>query len=279
MKSRLLLTVSLCALSSFSFLANASTSCDTTAKDINLANNTVALLDSYSGPVKSVVMTSTLPNDGRFKAIKNEIRFDECGALTKYHASLQEYIQGYVESIIIRMPENKPYDFKFKAQLRNRYFAHTIYTHEVFSKNTQNFLDKKETSFYGEDGALIGKDISQFTIKDNRIVLETTKSANPDDVGQRTTAYEYDAQGRLLKTLENNVVTLDFKYDENGKILQQIQLINGLNGELKTYDFTCSEWDKYNNCLTWHLASKVEFNNETINFSKATLHNQFEYFE
>lgn len=279
MKSRLLLTFSFFAFSSFPLLANASAECNEVDKDINFANNTIVALEAFTGPIKSIVTTSTLPPDGRFKAIKSEIKFDECGSLTKYHASLQEYTFGNIESNIIRMSENTPYDFKYKYQLKNRDYTHTFYIHEIFSKNSQNLLDKKVSTFYNAAGETIGKDISQFTTKDNRITLETVEIKDPLDTEKKTISYEYNDQKRLLKSEEDNIVTLNFKYDENGKILRQTQSVKGFSDELKTYDFTCLEWDKYNNCLTWDLESTIKFDDNVVNYSKAVIHNRFEYYE
>ncbi|MEX5898764.1 hypothetical protein AB6H17_19065 [Proteus vulgaris] len=71
MKSQLLLTLSLYAFSSFSAIAT-STQCTDAEKQQNIANTQIMLLTSFNGPVKSVMMTSTLPNDGRFKAFKGK---------------------------------------------------------------------------------------------------------------------------------------------------------------------------------------------------------------
>ncbi|MEQ4922327.1 hypothetical protein [Proteus hauseri] len=279
MKSRLLLTFSLCTLASFPLLANASVQCNEVDKDINFANNSIVTLEAFTGPIKSIVMTSTLPSDGRFKAIKSEITFDECGSLTKYHASLQEYTFGNIETNIIRMSESAPYDFKYKYQLKNRNYTHTFYVNEIFGKDANNLINKKTSTFYNAAGEPIGKDISQFTTKENRVVLEKVNITDAADTNQKTIHYEYDSQKRLLKSIEDNIVTLSFKYDENGKILRQIQSFKGFHDELKTYDFTCNEWDKYNNCLTWDLESTIKFDDRVVNYSKALIHNQFEYYQ
>lgn len=61
--------LSLYAISSSPAIA-ASAQCTNTEKQTNIANSDIILLSSYNGPVKSVTMTSTIPHDGRFKALK-----------------------------------------------------------------------------------------------------------------------------------------------------------------------------------------------------------------
>lgn len=118
MKLQLLLIIlSLYAVSSFSAIA-ASTQCTDTEKQTNIANNDIILLSSYNGPVKSVTMTSTIPHDGRFKALKGEIHFDECGELLKNSTSMQEYLEGNVETNLIRTLPNNPSVIRYQFQVK-----------------------------------------------------------------------------------------------------------------------------------------------------------------
>lgn len=277
MKSRLLLTLSLYAVSSFSVFAS-SNQCTDAAKQINIANSTIMLLSSYNGPVKSVIMTSTIPDDGRFKALKGEIQLDGCGNLLKDSTSMQEYFEGNVETNLIRTSPDNPSVTRYQFQLKNAYGSHSIYMQETYLKDEQNRLNKKITQYYAHDGALMDTFTSQFEYKEGRIIKESSQSsATTSDV--ITTLYSYDPQGKLQQVIEDGKVNVEYEYDVEGKITKQSNYIKGINGEDKAFISTCIEWDTFNNCLEEQLESTIKFDEEIINYSKATIHNKFSYYE
>ncbi|MBI6529121.1 hypothetical protein JEP40_08335 [Proteus vulgaris] len=278
MKSQLfLLSLSLYAFSSSSAIA-ASTQCTATEKQKNISNTTIMLLSSFNGPVKSVTMTSTLPNDGRFKALKGEIHLDECGNLLKDSTSMQEYIEGNVETNLIRTTPDNPLVIRYQFQLKNSYGSHSIYMQENYSKDQQNRLNKKITQYYANNGELIDTLTSQFDYKDGRIIKETSKSSDPT-TEIITTEYTYNPQGKLQSVLEDGKVNVEYQYDPEGKIVTQSNYIKGVNGEDKAFITTCLEWDKFDNCTKEQLESTIKFDDEMINYSKAVLHNEFTYYE
>lgn len=278
MKSQLLLiTFSLYAVSSFSAIA-ASTQCTDIEKQTNIANNDIILLSSYNGPVKSVTMTSTIPHDGRFKAFKGEIHFDECGKLLKDSTSMQEYFEGNVETNLIRTLPNNPSVIRYQFQRKNAYGSHSIYMQETYHKDEQNRFNKKVIQYYSNDGALLDTVTSQFDYKDGRIIKETSKSSDPT-TKIITTVYTYNPQGKLQSVIEDGKINVEYQYDPEGKVVTQSNYIKGINGEDKAFITTCLEWDKFANCSKEELESTIKFDNEVVNFSKAMLHNEFIYYE
>lgn len=278
MKSQLLLiTFSLYAVSSFSAIA-ASTQCTDIEKQTNIANNDIILLSSYNGPVKSVTMTSTIPHDGRFKAFKGEIHFDECGTLLKDSTSMQEYFEGNVETNLIRTLPNNPSVIRYQFQRKNAYGSHSIYMQETYHKDEQNRFNKKVIQYYSNDGALLDTVTSQFDYKDGRIIKETSKSSDPT-TKIITTEYSYNPQGKLQSVIEDGKINVEYQYDPEGKVVTQSNYIKGINGEDKAFITTCLEWDKFANCSKEELESTIKFDDEVVNFSKAMLHNEFIYYE
>ncbi|HEK0786479.1 hypothetical protein ACPAVH_22030 [Enterobacteriaceae bacterium TYF_5] len=278
MKSQLLLiTFSLYAVSSFSAIA-ASTQCTDIEKQTNIANNDIILLSSYNGPVKSVTMTSTIPHDGRFKAFKGEIHFDECGKLLKDSTSMQEYFEGNVETNLIRTLPNNPSVIRYQFQRKNAYGSHSIYMQETYHKDEQNRFNKKVIQYYSNDGALLDTVTSQFDYKDGRIIKETSKSSDPT-TKIITTEYSYNPQGKLQSVIEDGKINVEYQYDLKGKVVTQSNYIKGINGEDKAFITTCLEWDKFANCSKEELESTIKFDDEVVNFSKAMLHNEFIYYE
>lgn len=278
MKSQLfLLSLSLYAFSSFSAIA-ASTQCTDAEKQTNISNTTIMLLSSFNGPVKSVTMTSTLPNDGRFKALKGEIQLDECGNLLKDSTSMQEYIEGSIETNLIRTTPDNPLVIRYQFQLKNSYGSHSIYMQESYSKDQQNRLNKKITQYYANDGELIDTLTSQFDYKEGRIVKEIAHSSTSSEE-VFTTEYAYDPQGRLRLVTEDKKINVEYQYDDQGKVIKQANYIKGMNGEDKAFISTCLEWDKFDNCTKEQLESTIKFDDEMINYSKAVLHNEFTYYE
>ncbi|HEK2896061.1 hypothetical protein [Proteus terrae] len=278
MKSQLLLiTFSLYAFSSFSAIA-ASTQCTDIEKQTNIANNDIILLSSYNGPVKSVTMTSTIPHDGRFKAFKGEIHFDECGKLLKDSTSMQEYFEGNVETNLIRTLPNNPSVIRYQFQRKNAYGSHSIYMQETYHKDEQNRFNKKVIQYYSNDGALLDTVTSQFDYKDGRIIKETSKSSDPT-TKIITTVYTYNPQGKLQSVIEDGKINVEYQYDPEGKVVTQSNYIKGINGEDKAFITTCLEWDKFANCSKEELESTIKFDDEVVNFSKAMLHNEFIYYE
>ncbi|HIE5765354.1 TPA: hypothetical protein ACXN3T_000072 [Proteus mirabilis] len=278
MKSQLLLiTFSLYAVSSFSAIA-ASTQCTDIEKQTNIANNDIILLSSYNGPVKSVTMTSTIPHDGRFKAFKGEIHFDECGKLLKDSTSMQEYFEGNVETNLIRTLPNNPSVIRYQFQRKNAYGSHSIYMQETYYKDEQNRFNKKVIQYYSNDGALLDTVTSQFDYKDGRIIKETSKSSDPT-TKIITTVYTYNPQGKLQSVIEDGKINVEYQYDPEGKVVTQSNYIKGINGEDKAFITTCLEWDKFANCSKEELESTIKFDDEVVNFSKAMLHNEFIYYE
>ncbi|NBN72978.1 hypothetical protein GWJ01_18040 [Proteus sp. G2618] len=278
MKSQLLLiTFSLYAVSSFSAIA-ASTQCTDIEKQTNIANNDIILLSSYNGPVKSVTMTSTIPHDGRFKAFKGEIHFDECGKLLKDSTSMQEYFEGNVETNLIRTLPNNPSVIRYQFQRKNAYGSHSIYMQETYHKDEQNRFNKKVIQYYSNDGALLDTVTSQFDYKDGRIIKETSKSSDPT-TKIITTVYTYNPQGKLQSVIEDGKINVEYQYDPEGKVVTQSNYIKGINGEDKAFITTCLEWDKFANCSKEELESTIKFDDEVVNFSKAMLHNEFIYYE
>lgn len=278
MKSQLLLiTFSLYAVSSFSAIA-ASTQCTDIEKQTNIANNEIILLSSYNGPVKSVTMTSTIPHDGRFKAFKDEIHFDECGKLLKDSTSMQEYFEGNVETNLIRTLPNNPSVIRYQFQRKNAYGSHSIYMQETYHKDEQNRFNKKVIQYYSNDGALLDTVTSQFDYKDGRIIKETSKSSDPT-TKIITTEYSYNPQGKLQSVIEDGKINVEYQYDPEGKVVTQSNYIKGINGEDKAFITTCLEWDKFANCSKEELESTIKFDDEVVNFSKAMLHNEFIYYE
>lgn len=278
MKLQLLLIIlSLYAVSSFSAIA-ASTQCSDTEKQTNIANNNIILLTSYNGPVKSVAMTSTIPHDGRFKALKGEIHFDECGELLKNSTSMQEYLEGNVETNLIRTLPNNPSVIRYQFQVKNTYGSHSIYMQETYHKDEQNRFNKKVIQYYADDGTLLDTITSQFNYKDGRIIKETSKSSDPT-TETITTEYTYNPQGKLQSVIEDGKVNVEYQYDSEGKTIKQSNYIKGINGEDKAFITTCLEWDKFANCSKEELESTIKFDDDVVNFSKAMLHNEFIYYE
>lgn len=278
MKLQLLLIIlSLYAVSSFSAIA-ASTQCTDTEKQTNIANNNIILLTSYNGPVKSVTMTSTIPHDGRFKALKGEIHFDECGELLKNSTSMQEYLEGNVETNLIRTLPNNPSVIRYQFQVKNTYGSHSIYMQETYHKDEQNRFNKKVIQYYADDGTLLDTITSQFDYKDGRIIKETSKSSDPT-TETITTEYTYNPQGKLQSVIEYGKVNVEYQYDSEGKTIKQSNYIKGINGEDKAFITTCLEWDKFANCSKEELESTIKFDDDVVNFSKAMLHNEFIYYE
>ncbi|MEQ4922328.1 hypothetical protein [Proteus hauseri] len=275
MKLKLFSIFSLYTLGSFSVFATP-ISCTEKQKQINVANNIVTMLDFHNGPVKSIITTSTLSKDGRFKAYQNETRLDECGSLTKHDFSAQEYIHEHIETNLMRMPE--PYNLKYKYQLKNRNRTHTLYLNEIYNKNEQNQLTNKIAYFYDASGLLLGSESSQFFYKNGYIITEKVTKSDAGNKGN-TVNYQYDTKNRLLKVVENNETTLEFTYDKDGKVLHQFQLFSSLYDDIREFNMTCNEWDKYNNCLTWDLVTTVKSNDQIINTTKAVIHDAFEYYE
>lgn len=254
----------------------ASASCNDQQKQVNLSNNMPTLLEFYYGPIKSIIITSTLPEKGRFKAYKGEIQFDECGSLTKFDSSTQEYIHERIETNLVRM--SVPYNIKYKYQLKSLHKVYTLYLHELYGKNSQNQLINKTSHFYDGDGSLIGTDFSKIVYDANKIASETIIESNAENQGS-TIYYSYDNEGRLLKAVDNDEVMLEFNYSKEGKILHQMQIFTSLYDDIREYDFTCQEWDKYNNCLTWNMVSEVRKDGSIIDTSTAVVYNKFEYYE
>ncbi len=254
----------------------ASASCNDQQKQVNLSNNMPTLLEFYYGPIKSIIITSTLPEKGRFKAYKGEIQFDECGSLTKFDSSTQEYIHERIETNLVRM--SVPYNIKYKYQLKSLHKVYTLYLHELYGKNSQNQLINKTSHFYDGDGSLIGTDFSKIVYDANKIASETIIESNAENQGS-TIYYSYDNEGRLLKAIDNDEVMLEFNYSKEGKILHQMQIFTSLYDDIREYDFTCQEWDKYNNCLTWNMVSEVRKDGSIIDTSTAVVYNKFEYYE
>ncbi|MCT6518323.1 MULTISPECIES: hypothetical protein [Enterobacterales] len=273
----LFITLSFCAVSSLPAVA-ASTQCTETEKQANIANSDIMLLISYNGPVKSVTMTSTIPHDGRFKALKGEIHFDECGKLLKDSTSMQEYVEGNVETHLIRTLPNNPSVIRYQFQIKNAYGAHSIYMQETYHKNGQNQFNKRVIEYYANDGTLLDTITSQFDYQDGRIVKETSKSSDPTTEAI-TTEYQYNPQGKLQTVIEDGKINVEYQYDREGKVITQSNYVKGINGEDKSFITTCLEWDKFANCSKEELESTIKFNDEVINFSKATLHNEFIYYE
>lgn len=276
-KQLLLITFFLYAVSSFSAIA-ASTQCTDTEKQTNIANNDIILLSSYNGPVKSVTMTSTIPHDGRFKALKGEIHFDECGKLLKDSTSMQEYFEGNVETNLIRTSPNNPSVIRYQFQIKNAYGSHSIYMQETYHKDEQNRFTKKVIQYYADDGALLDTITSQFDYKDGRIIRETSKSSDPT-TEMITTEYNYSPQGKLQSVIEDGKINVEYQYDPEGKVITQSNYIKGINGEDKAFITTCLEWDKFANCSKEELESTIKFDDEVVNFSKVMLHNEFIYYE
>lgn len=277
MKSPLLLTLSLYAVSSFSAIA-ASPQCPDTEKQKNIANTTIMLLSSYNGPVKSVTMTSTIPHDGRFKALKGEILLDECGNLLKDSTSMQEYFEGNIETNLIRTSPDNPSVIRYQFQMKNAYGSHSIYMQETYRKDKQNRLNEKITQYYANDGALMETFMSQFDYKDGRIVKEVSQSSGSTHE-IITTEYFYNPQGKLQQVTEDGKINVEYQYDAQGKVIKQSNYIKGMNGEDKAFISTCLEWDKFNNCSKEQLESTIKFDEEMINYSKAMLHNEITYYE
>ncbi|MBI6218215.1 hypothetical protein ACNARK_16235 [Proteus sp. DFP240708] len=253
-----------------------STSCKVLQKQVNQSNNMPTLLEFYYGPIKSISITSTLPENGRFKAYKGEIQFDECGSLTKFDSSTQEYIHERIETNLVRM--STPYNIKYKYQLKSLHKLYTLYLNEIYGKNSQNQLINKTSHFYDGDGTLIGTDFSKIVYDGNKIASETIIESSAENQGS-TIYYSYDNKGRLLKAIDNNEVMLEFNYGEDDKILHQTQIFTSLYDDIREYDSTCQEWDKYNNCLTWNMVSEVRKDDTIIDTSTAIVYNKFEYYE
>lgn len=274
MKLQLFFIVSLyIPITTFSAFA-ISASCNPALREANQANNMVVMADFYYGPVKSIITTSTLPEQGRLKAFKGEARFDECGMLTKYSFSTQEYIHENIETNLLRM--SSPDNIKYKYQLKNNHNIHEVYLDEKYHRNAQNQFTEKFSYYYDND-KFVGKDVSQYHYSDNKIASETIIESSADNKGAVTQFY-YDAQGRMLKTVENENVILEFKYAEDNKVLRQRQIFTSLYDDIREYDNTCKEWDSYNNCLTWDLVTRVIKNDKVLDTSTATVYNKFEYY-
>lgn len=252
-----------------------STSCTDRQKQVNLSNNMPVMLEFYYGPIKSMIKTSTLPEKGRFKAYKGEIQFDECGSLTKFYSSTQEYIHERIETNLVRM--STPYNIKYKYQLRSLHKIYTLYLNELYDKNNQNQIINKTAHFYDGDGSPIGTDFSKIFYDGNKIASETIIESSAENQGS-TIYYSYDNEGRLLKAIDNDKVMLEFNYGEDGKILHQMQIFTSMYDDIREYDSTCQEWDKYNNCLTWNMVSEVRKDGIIIDTSTAIVYNKFEYY-
>ncbi len=274
---RLLIALSLYAVSSLPAIADP-IQCSETEKQTNITNNHIILFSSYNGPIKSVTMTSTIPHDGRFKALKGEIHFDECGKLLKNSTSMQEYFEGNVETNLIRTLPNNPSVIRYQFQIKNAYGSHSIYMQETYHKDEQNRFNKKVIQYYANDGALLDTITSQFDYKDGRIIKETSKSSDPT-TKTITTEYTYSPQGKLQSVIEDGKINVEYQYDLEGKVVTQSNYIKGVNGEDKAFITTCLEWDKFANCSKEELESTIKFNDKVINFSKALLHNEFIYYE
>ncbi|WP_337237756.1 hypothetical protein [Proteus faecis] len=223
-------------------------------------------------------MTSTIPHDGRFKALKGEIHFDECGKFLKNSTSMQEYFEGNVETNLIRTLPNNPSVIRYQFQIKNAYGSHSIYMQETYHKDEQNRFNKKVIQYYANDGALLDTITSQFDYKDGRIIKETSKSSDPTTKAI-TTEYIYSPQGKLQSVIEDGKINVEYQYDPEGKVVTQSNYIKGVNGEDKAFITTCLEWDKFANCSKEELESTIKFNDKVINFSKAMLHNEFIYYE
>ncbi|MBG6029321.1 MULTISPECIES: hypothetical protein [Proteus] len=276
MKLSLLSIFSLCTLFMSLPVFATSTSCKDQQKQVNQSNNMPTLLEFYYGPIKSIIITSTLPEKGRFKAYKGEIQFDECGSLTKFDSSTQEYIHERIETNLVRM--STPYNIKYKYQLKSLHKIYTLYLNEIYGKNDQNQLINKTSHFYDGDGKLIGTDFSEIFYDGSKIASETIIESNAENQGS-TIYYSYDNKGRLLKAIDNNEVILEFNYGKDDKILHQTQIFTSLYDDIREYDSTCQEWDKYNNCLTWKMVSEVRKDGTIIDTSTAIVYNKFEYYE
>lgn len=274
---RLLIALSLYAVSSLPAIADPIQYSET-EKQTNITNNHIILFSSYNGPIKSVTMTSTIPHDGRFKALKGEIHFDECGKLLKNSTSMQEYFEGNVETNLIRTLPNNPSVIRYQFQIKNAYGSHSIYMQETYHKDEQNRFNKKVIQYYANDGALLDTITSQFDYKDGRIIKETSKSSDPT-TKTITTEYIYSPQGKLQSVIEDGKINVEYQYDLEGKVVTQSNYIKGVNGEDKAFITTCLEWDKFANCSKEELESTIKFNDKVINFSKALLHNEFIYYE
>lgn len=274
---RLLIPLSLYTISLSPAIA-ASAQCTNTEKQTNIANSDIILLSSYNGPVKSVTMTSTIPHDGRFKALKGEIHFDECGKLLKNSTSMQEYFEGNVETNLIRTLPNNPSVIRYQFQIKNAYGSHSIYMQETYHQDKQNRFNKRVIQYYGNDGTLLDTVTSQFDYKDGRIIKETSESSDPT-TKPITTEYTYSPQGKLQSVIEDGKINVEYQYDLDGKVVTQSNYIKGINGEDKAFITTCLEWDKFANCSKEELESTITFNDKVINFSKAMLHNEFIYYE
>ncbi len=251
-------------------------SCDQSQKQVNKANNMFITLDFNYGPIKKITTTSKLPEKGRFKAFQGEAQFDECGILTKYDFSTQEYIHEHIETNLLRM--STPYNLKYKYQIKNRHRSNTLYLVEFYGKNNQNQLIDKTSYFYDDDGSLMGTDFTKLVYKDNKIVAETIVGSTAENKGN-SIQYHYDKQGRLLKAIDNNEITLEYHYGNDGKILRQMQIFTSLYDDIREYDNTCREWDKYNNCLIWDMVSEVRKDDKLIDTSTATVYHKYEYYE
>ncbi|WP_171742560.1 hypothetical protein, partial [Shigella sp. FC1967] len=111
------------------------------------------MLEFYYGPIKSITITSSLPEKGRFKAYKGEIQFDECGSLTKFDSSTQEYIHERIETNLVRM--STPYNIKYKYQLKSLHKVYTLYLDELYGKiiktkvNQSNNMPTMLEFYYG----------------------------------------------------------------------------------------------------------------------------------
>lgn len=223
-------------------------------------------------------MTSSIPADGRFKALKSETQLDECGNLLKDSMSMQEYIEGYIETNRLRTSPDNPYTLKYQYQRKNSQHEYSLYMQETYHRDANKRLNKKITQYYGNDGYLLGTYTSRFQYKDGLIVSEITTPLNPEEP-QVITTYTYNAQGKLLKAVEGQKTLVEYQYDDMNKIVKQINHVAGMDDEIKTFISTCTEWDKFNNCITEQLESTIKFDNQTINYSKATMHNQLTYYK
>lgn len=276
MKFPLFFIFSLCTLF-ITFPASAiSTSCEQSQKQVNASNNMFIMIDFNYGPIKTIITTSKLPEKGRLKAFKGEAQFDECGVLTKYDFSTQEYIHEHIETNLLRM--STPYNIKYKYQLKNRHRIQSLYLVEFYGKNNQNQLIDKTSHFYDDDGSLIGTDFAELTYNNKKIVAETIIKSTAENQGN-SIKYYYDEQGRLLKAMDHSDVILEFNYDKDGRILRQMQIFTSLYDDIREYDNTCREWDKYNNCLIWDMVSEVRKDDKLIDTSTATVYHEYEYYE
>ncbi|MEX5898761.1 hypothetical protein AB6H17_19050 [Proteus vulgaris] len=277
MKLPLIFTFSLCTLFITPSTFAIQTSCNKSQKQINTTNSTFITINFIYGPIKSISITSKFPENGRLKAFKGETQFDECGFITKYSFSTQEYIHENIETNLLRMPTSD--NIKQIYQLKNRHRTHTLYLSEFYNKNKQNQLTGKTSFFYDNDGSLMGTDISQFSYQDNKITLSTIIDSNSNNKGN-VIHYYYDKQGRLLKTTnKNNDVMSEFRYGEDGKILQHVQIYTSLYDDIREYDKTCKEWDEYNNCVIWDMVSTIKQRGKLIDTSTATVYYKLEYYE